>query len=592
MIITGRRRKIKCVFSASDSRQETQKSAVCDSCRFRGLKCVAQTCNIAVKDTKAFARRLAAKELEEHPNQIHQQTQGQDLLSHSVANGARVAVVLGQNSGMDTSFSNDILSASLRHRISSLNSHASISTHLYGLLPEEPTISLLLGKGPSALLVPSRSSPVNQHIKATGHPAVISKQLMMLALCLQQLPSSFDQSTIVFSKTLTPRRDSSGNLSSSVIRAWLDAVTLALDCNDDLVANVEGLETLILKAVVYADAGYLRKAWMIGRKAISLATMLGLHNYQPSAAILLTSCEPGRVVSSQIIDSLWFRVNCIDRYASLVLGLPPSSIDVAFASKERTSDNTPEDRLGKTYAVCAGLICERNDMIRTGQDEKALTQSIEFELEAVVHLMDEMWWRPQGFDVTSSTLSGDLMAMNLQVRHHILVVMLHLPYVSQCGSQDSGGHEHSRAMCMHACRAVVHRFLRFRSVYKSNTTGRQIDYAALLSCTTLLQAHMLRRQGTDHNLQSPDMELADRARQRMEEIAALNNGDSLSTESGKTISELLDYLRSCNVNDTNAHMDAMLAELDLGLFNLQPGLFDSLDPSGLFSSQAFQYNQI
>lgn len=495
---------------------------------------------------------------------------------------------MGQNSGIDASFSNSIFSASLSQRTSSLNNHASISAHLYGLLPDEPTISILLENGPLAFLVSSSSSD-DQHVETTEHPAVVSKQLMMLALCLQQLPSSFDHSKLAFPKALMLRTEGSGNISSSVIRAWLDAVTLVLDCNDDLVANVEGLETLILKAIVYADAGYLRKAWISGRKAISLAIMLGLSNPQPSVATLLTSCKPGRIVSSHIIDSLWFRVNCVDRYASLVLGLPPASTDVAFASKERTNDNTPEDRLGKTYAISAGRICERNDMIRAGQDGKALTRSIELDLEAVVHIMDEMWWRPQGLDVTSGTLSSDLMAMNLQVRHHILVVMLHLPYISQWGSQDSNG-EHSCAMCMHACRAVIHRFLRFRNIYKSNTTGRQIDYAALLSCMTLLQAHMMRRQGSD-SLQPADIDLVDRARQRMEGIAALNSDDNLSTEAAKTISELLVYLQSCDVNDTNTHINTMSTDLDLGAiltsFNLQPGLFDSLDPSVLFSSQAF-----
>lgn len=586
-----RRRKLKCIFSASDSRQDPQKSAVCDSCRLRGLRCLSQASNTAIKDFRGSARILAAKELEEHPTPVNRQTQVQDLLSCSVADGGRVAVVLGQNSGMDASFSNVIFGASLAHRISLLNHHASASSHLCSLLPEESTISILLENGPSALLVPSRSSSDSQqHVKATDHPAVISRLLMMLALCLQQLPSSFDQSSLVFPKALTLRKDSSGNSSSSVIRAWLDAVTLVLDCNDDLIANVEGLETLILKSIVYADAGYLRKAWMIGRKVISLAIMLGLSNPQPSTATLLTSCIPGRVLSSHNIDSLWFRANCTDRYASLVLGLPPSSTDVSFASKKRTDDNTPEDRIGKAYAVCAGRICERNDLLRAGQNVKALTQSIELELEAVVHVMDEMWWRPQGLDVTGSSLSGELMALNLQVRHHILSVMLHLPYISQWETQDSGCQDHSRTMCMHACRAVVHRFLRFRNVYKSNTTGRQIDYAALLSCTTLLQAHMMRRQDSDYSLQPADEDLVDNARQRMEEIAALNGGDTLSTESAKTISELLASLRSFEVSDTNVDMDALSPELDLAWFNLQPGFFDSLDPSNLFASQAFQYS--
>lgn len=306
-------------------------------------------------------------------------------------------------------------------------------------------------------------------------------------------------------------------------------------------------------------------------------------------------------MSSQLIDSLWFRCNCIDRYGSLVLGLPPASNDLDFASAARTRDNTPYEYLGKTYAVCSGRICERNEKLAAGHDGRALTEEIENELEHIAHFVDDAWWLSPSLCVAGTALSDELMVLNLQVRYHTLTVMLHLPYMLQ---QKADHHpttrEHSRTVCMKACRAVTHRFIRFRNIYKSSTTGRQIDYAALLSSMALLQGHIILwrqgRQSEAHSLQPLDVELVDTARQTMQHIGLVSGSDTLSCEFAKSLSNLLDYLRSHGKGDDDgldkyySEPSPRLSEQAAMLHPTSPYsiLFDgfSLGPSLIFPSMS------
>jgi hypothetical protein len=523
-----------------------------------------------------------------------------DLLETSVAHNARFSV-LGQIDSFGTHLKHGASSTpSPRTMTSSRNKYGFVSEQLFSLLPDETTTSILLENGPFMFLGPLDPSSHGQHITVTDHPAVIAKRLMMLALCLQQLPSSFDKSALSFPSPLPPHGSSSGVDSSIlIIRLWLDAVYALVTCNDDLVANAEGLEALLLQAVVQADAGHLRKAWMMGRKAISMALLLGIHHPQPSMATLITSCNGDEKVTRETIASLWFRANCIDRYASLVLGLPPSSKDTTFSSEERTRADSTDDRLGKAYAVCAGLIIDRNEQITMGQDGRSLTLTIERELERTFHLMDDMWWRPPSFTGTGSALSNELMVLNLQVRHHLLVVMLQLPYMLNRGGQGDTQYENSCAACKHACRAVVHRFLRFRSTYRSTITGRQIDYAALLSSTTLLQGHIVKRIGIppkqdDDHLLTDDLELVDRARQTFQDMAiSSGDDDKLSTESSEALGELLRYFQNDGEKQSASLIDSLEPNLTMGSdqamlpnFRLQESLFDTLDPRLVFPMES------
>lgn len=516
----------------------------------------------------------------------------QDVLDSSVVQNART--VTSSENGFfltGTSLAGSIFGSSPVGQSFSFTQNP-ISTQLCALLPPEATSSLLTSNGPSMFLGPHGPGSHAAQIRPTDHPTLIARRLMMLALCLQQLPSSFDTSALTFHETNSPKDP------AAIIRTWVQSVSSLVTSDDTLISNAEGVETLILQAVVQADSGHLRKAWMIGRKAICIAMLLGFHHDQPSQATAPTSCIPGEVVPSQTIESLWFRANCIDRYASLVLGLPPTSTDNKFASEHMVRNNTPEDRLGKAYAVCAGSISERNNKIAAGQDGLDVTRAVELELESVAHLMDSAWWHSPGLRSAGSGLSDELMVMNLQVRHYVLTVLLHLPYMLQQAQQDSSAEEHSRSACMHACRAVVHRFLCFRRVYKSIATGRQIDYAALLSAMTLLQGHVLNQQmagsyfeGKD-TLQTADVELVDSARQMMQDISLCNAGDSLSSEAARSLQELLDPLiynegQQENTADFGAEM---INDVDWqqGLLATPPDDFSSgLDPALVFPVKTF-----
>lgn len=46
--------------------------------------------------------------------------------------------------------------------------------------------------------------------------------------------------------------------------------------NDEMLESLEGLECLVLEGVFHINSGNLRRAWLVFRRAISLAQLTGL----------------------------------------------------------------------------------------------------------------------------------------------------------------------------------------------------------------------------------------------------------------------------------------------------------------------------
>jgi hypothetical protein len=54
-------------------------------------------------------------------------------------------------------------------------------------------------------------------------------------------------------------------------------VTAAVTSDNELIGSIEGIECLILQTVYQINAGNLRRPWLIFRRAISVAQLMGLH---------------------------------------------------------------------------------------------------------------------------------------------------------------------------------------------------------------------------------------------------------------------------------------------------------------------------
>lgn len=59
----------------------------------------------------------------------------------------------------------------------------------------------------------------------------------------------------------------------------LSAAANLVNVNDEMHGSLESLECLMLESVYHTNAGNLRKAWLVNRRAMLLAQLIGLHRH-------------------------------------------------------------------------------------------------------------------------------------------------------------------------------------------------------------------------------------------------------------------------------------------------------------------------
>ncbi|KAK1982981.1 hypothetical protein LZ30DRAFT_688017 [Colletotrichum cereale] len=369
----------------------------------------------------------------------------------------------------------------------------------------------------------------------TKHPALLAKYLLQLTVCLQQMPPSFDASEL--------ERSLGGSVQEKMSE-WLTTASLVTS-NDELLGSVEGLGCLLLQGFCLLNSGNLRKAWLVMRRALSLAQLMGV---ETDGARAMKSCDPATDPNTiPTFQALWHRINFCDRYVSLLLGLSAGSQDNSFMSDEFLARDTAMERLEKRHSVICLRIIERN---RAPAGEAfAITQSVDCELEKAAKAMGRTWWEmpplPDRADTGAET--STMSRLMLQIHHHSLLVQLHLPYMLR--NQTNSRFDYSKNTCLESSRAVLKRCIIFRTANDAAFSCRHIDYSSLTASMTLLLGHLSRppsvREEDWSRQRNEDRALAETVVAKMEELALLND-DKLSCESADIIRQLLPIVDCCS----------------------------------------------
>lgn len=288
-----------------------------------------------------------------------------------------------------------------QHETSALGpKYTQISKTLHDLLPCQQDIDAIIAASPAAAFVVSFFS--RHHDVAAGrtalpssiqitpslssHPAVIARRLIQLADCIQQIQPT------------APLKLVAPELPRCLMIKYVSVVSDLVAYNDDLVGYAEGLETLALLSLYHANAGNLRKSWLMLRRAISVAQLMGVDRWgdKPLKSADL-SPDPLTLVKAK---ALWFRLNFTDRYLSLLLGLPAGTDDNSFLTHD--PDDQPTDTLEKQHTAVMGAIIKRNSS--KGDASFGVTQTIDCDLETAARSMaSDFWQLPEVESFTSAT---------------------------------------------------------------------------------------------------------------------------------------------------------------------------------------------
>ncbi|TVY60899.1 Dehydrocurvularin biosynthesis regulator [Lachnellula suecica] len=363
-------------------------------------------------------------------------------------------------------------------------------------------------------------------LKSSGpdtHPVILAQRMLIFAITLQGPCEGFpglSEPPGILSRRLT-----------SAAVTWLST-------QEETHSSVESLICIILEAVFETNCGNLRKAWVIYRRAMTIAQTMGLHR---SPLPPLRRIDPTLEADAEF---MWFRIVYMDRYLSILLGLPQGTADRS-RSLSVLRHEPPLGQFERQLSAIASCILERNDHAFT-TSEIITTQSMDEELLKVSKNMPASFWRPANFqNMVPGSPENLLETIRLaaQVYYYGLLIHLHLPSMMH-GNSNSTDHEYSKMTCVNASREIITRFIAHRTFQPKFSCSRPVDFFALLASMTTLLAHLDTHShwGTTNFLahqRLSDLATLDQALERMDVIRD-ENRDIVMEDSGKFIRQLLE----------------------------------------------------
>ncbi|RSL49534.1 hypothetical protein CEP54_012402 [Fusarium duplospermum] len=308
------------------------------------------------------------------------------------------------------------------------------------------------------------------------HPILKAKRMLTLATNIQSLQP---QSHKVSGQLSAPP--------ATLVQQLMKAAT-CIGNRTYPVVFIEELECLMLEAVILANGGHLQRAWLVFRRLVADAQLMGIHRRQHSAKAL----DPNNNLNTRFF---WFRILYTERLLSLLLGLPQASTDCTMGDEAALlMEEHPVGRLERMHCVIASKLLQRNEM-ETNYDQE--TRNIDLQIQRAAQSMPTRWWLAPNLAGISDDAQGfgEMMRLANQLFHHFLIIQLHLPYMLR--PTASSNQRASMTTCVNSSREVMVRFISFRSIQSVAFYCRAIDFFALIASVTLLLAHIDSHQNNE-----------------------------------------------------------------------------------------------
>lgn len=288
----------------------------------------------------------------------------------------------------------------------------------------EDCLDLVIASEPHLIIGLASAKKFVLNSMKSESPMLVAKSTLFLALCVQQLPSSFNNQP-----THLPAPP------KSLLDSYMRGVVSLLSISESRPATVDSLECLTILAKLYLNMGKPRESWHCGRRAIASAVLLGLHNLDEAA--------------SDRQKAIWAHIWQLDRGLSVLLGLPSATTD----SHPGVSTPPAAQPIGKQImhdiGVIAGHIIERNQSHKTA--DYSITLNIDHELQQCRNRILSEWWH--GLPGASVPLTAIYGLGIIKLQFYSCQKLLHLPYMLRSSIDKS--YEYSRLSALDASRKVI-----------------------------------------------------------------------------------------------------------------------------------------
>jgi hypothetical protein len=296
---------------------------------------------------------------------------------------------------------------------------------------------------------------------AKSHSTIIARTLLHLAICINTLPPEFNATRLSHIWSL-----------DAAMENYVSTVTSLVISFDDQMSTLPGLETLLLLAIYHMNSANLRQAWLIVRRAMNLAHLMGIHRIiaHPSGPSPIEAVESARHLWGSIIDS--------DRFLSLHLRLP-FALDEYPIPKDADRHVKHRAELGSLCRDIAEL--DRNVSAQSYVQALALDEKLE---SLMKHMSKDFWDVPNVPPTARSPESSVVLErLVVQIWHFELKVFVHLPFLLRA-SQESR-YEYSKITALQASRNIVMRWFALRNSNITQACCRFSELAVFIATITI-----------------------------------------------------------------------------------------------------------
>jgi hypothetical protein len=353
-------------------------------------------------------------------------------------------------------------------------------------------------------------------------PIIVARTLLHLAICINSLPPEFDHSLLANIWSL-----------DATMQNYVTTVTTLITSSDELMLTLHGLETLLLLALFHMNSANLRQSWLIIRRGLNLAHLMGFHRIiaQPDLHPPIPAVSNAKMIWRSFVD--------LDRYLGLHLRLPfaaddyplPDDADLHLTHKSKIN-------------ALARQIAELDRDISPQGYASAL--AIDERLESTMREMPKEFWEVPNIPSTARSPESfaALERLMVQMWHFEMKVFIHLPYLLR--APKDGRYEYSKVTALQASRNMLMRWFALRNASITQACCRFAEIGVFIAAVTLTldivielgtkeKSEVQRSKGTD-------FAMICRLIGEMEKLAKASPREKIATRSAIVLKKILSSL--------------------------------------------------
>lgn len=290
---------------------------------------------------------------------------------------------------------------------------------------------------------------------------IVARTLLHLAICIQSLPPEFDQSRLSNIWSL-----------DATMQNYVSTVNTLITSSDELMLTLHGLETLLLLALFHMNSANLRQAWLIVRRGLNLAHLMGFHRIitQPDLNPPIKAVSNAKMMWRSFVD--------LDRYLGLHLRLP-------FAADDYPLQDDADLHLAHRSRINA-ISREVAELDRDISPQGYATAlALDEKLESTMKDLPREFWDVPNIPSTARSPESyaALERLMVQMWHFEMKVFIHLPYLLR--APGDGRYEYSKVTALQASRNMLMRWFALRNAAITQACCRFAEIGVFIAAVTL-----------------------------------------------------------------------------------------------------------